>query len=498
MRLTIKKALAWLVFALLITVLVGRINLVSARVIQFGPDSGGGGVMSIPIVQEWSDSCQNGRVSFQTFTAGCDQGNSDNLFTSLYLAFSKSLLSMDYSGEVTSDGAVQKMFSLVNNMALNEPPVSSGYYLADLGKNLGFNLVPETYAQETNSVLGIGFSAFAAVLKLWRAFADIAFGLMAIIFLVIGFLIMFRSKLSAQTEITIQSALPRLAVTIFLIAFSYPIAGFMIDLMYLVIYAFIGFLGTSHLIDKTVALQQVFTSHPFNILLGKGFVSRPTDTITDSVGSLVSQQFGGLVGFLANNFVSSAFFMVLLVIFLLFISFKIFIILLKAYAYILMQVILAPIYILGNAFPGSSACSSWLKGLIAKLAVFPIVIFHIIIAAILVGATGWGASENLFSGSGSRLWSPPLMNFGVTTTGFDGILAIVALGILYMAPNAAEMAEQLLKGQFNINVGQSMGGAVQQFAYPAKQYWQRRERRKSYEEQARAMDKYRNLEERSK
>jgi len=47
-------------------------------------------------------------------------------------------------------------------------------------------------------------------------------------------MIMFRIKINPQTAITIQLALPKLIITLLLITFSYAIAGFMIDIFYLI------------------------------------------------------------------------------------------------------------------------------------------------------------------------------------------------------------------------------------------------------------------------
>ncbi|NOY14975.1 MAG: hypothetical protein GXP43_02045, partial [bacterium] len=58
----------------------------------------------------------------------------------------------------------------------------------------------------------------------------------------------------------------------------------------------------------------------------------------------------------------------------------------------------------------------------------------------------------------------------------NAILAIVALGILYMAPAAAETAENLIKGQLNVNFGESLGGAFHQTISPVSRIhnWQQR------------------------
>jgi len=118
-------------------------------------------------------------------------------------------------------GAVGMVSNLVGGLYATQP-ASSVEYLADLGSRLG--LAKPAYAQ------GFGWTAFSPVLGLWKLFRNIAYLFFVIIFVVIGFMIMFRAKINPQTAIGIQNALPRIIVTLLLITFSYAIAGLIIDL----------------------------------------------------------------------------------------------------------------------------------------------------------------------------------------------------------------------------------------------------------------------------
>ena len=51
--------------------------------------------------------------------------------------------------------------------------------------------------------------------------------------------------MSPQTIVTIQSALPKIVVTLILVTFSYAIAGFMVDLVYVVMGLFSQFFTQS-------------------------------------------------------------------------------------------------------------------------------------------------------------------------------------------------------------------------------------------------------------
>ena len=60
--------------------------------------------------------------------------------------------------------------------------------------------------------------------------------------IVIGFMVMFRRKIDPKTVITVQNALPKIVLALLLVTFSYAIAAFMIDLMYLVMAIIINLL----------------------------------------------------------------------------------------------------------------------------------------------------------------------------------------------------------------------------------------------------------------
>ena len=449
-------------YYLLVVILISFFFLASppalARMSTGSDNTGGGvGLYGIPVVKHLMEASKNNEVTLNTWYNGAKNG--DSFFDIAFLAASNTVV--NYS---TGNGALMSLANYTDKLAFASPPVSTSYYLASLGKNLGIDIVPTAYAANGQ---GIGFGAFYSVLKLWRVMANIAYGLLAIVFVIIGFLIMFRSKLNSQAEITIQTALPRLVVTMILIAFSYPIAGLLVDFMYLIIYAFVGFLSSNNLINAGKTLQIIFTSDPFRATLMKGFAKNAAwnvgGGVNQGIKSLVGQTAGNLIGGLAGS-ATDILLWVLLAFFLLYITLHIFITMLKAYAEILLYVALAPVYILGNAFPGSSAFSSWLKTLIAKLLVFPVIIFHYIIVAILVDSQAWGATGNLYNQGISVGWSPPMFNFNTGTAGVKAILSIVSLGILYLAPKAAETTENLVKGQLNLDMNQAIGGAYQQVA----------------------------------
>src|SRR3989344_2726957 len=112
-------------------------------------------------------------------------------------------------------------------LTMSTPPIRTSEYIADLGKKL--NLVPPAYAQ----VAGSGNNVIAPIKEIWQLSRNLAYLGMTGIFLIIGFMIMFRHKLNPQTVVNIQSALPGLVVGLVLITFSYFISALVIDTAFL-------------------------------------------------------------------------------------------------------------------------------------------------------------------------------------------------------------------------------------------------------------------------
>lgn len=107
------------------------------------------------------------------------------------------------------------------------PPASGINETYNTIANIG--LAPKTYAAQ-----GIGFGSISGFRPVWIIFRNISYSILVLVMVVISFMIMFRMKLNAQTAISIESALPRIVLSLILITFSYALAGFLIDAMYVV------------------------------------------------------------------------------------------------------------------------------------------------------------------------------------------------------------------------------------------------------------------------
>ena len=127
---------------------------------------------------------------------------------------------------------------MANLIALpyTNPPASGVYWVANGLQNTGF--VPKTYAA------GIGFNSIKGLMGVWKPLRDVAYMILVLVIVAVGFMIMFRTKINPQTVISIESALPKIVMALLYITFSFAIAGFMIDLMYVLIIMIVSILGS--------------------------------------------------------------------------------------------------------------------------------------------------------------------------------------------------------------------------------------------------------------
>lgn len=342
--------------------------------------------------------------------------------------------------------------------ALYTPQASGVEYVASTLRD--FDLVEKAYAQT-----GTGFDGLAPIRDLWRAFRNITYALFVVIFLAIGLAIMFRYKLNPQTTVTIQSALPRIVVALLLVTFSYPIAGFMIDLLYVSIslgaLAFRGFPGADN-------FQPTFTEGGFFTTIGvlNGLTAGTTSIIAAGLGALAGTLIsvipalfvGGLavanVAFTAG--VGALVMLLVLLIIVLYALVRLFFGLLQAYISIIILIIFAPLQIALGIFPGMPGFGSWLRNLTANLAAFAGVAFVLMLGAVLVNTASNG------------LWQPPIL-FGGTVGGFvaNSVGGIIALGVLLMA----HQIPQAVKNAFGVRgLGIGPGEAYRAGATPLNIY----------------------------
>lgn len=329
-----------------------------------------------------------------------------------------------------------------------QKPADTSQFIAYYGQKLG--IVKPAYAQ------GIGFSGLSPLLGLWRTFRNVAYGFTIIIMVVIGFMIMFRMKIDPRTVISAQSAIPRIIMTIFLITFSYAIVGLLIDVMYLFLFLIINVLRTSGAatFPDFQAVLTNFSGGSISNLLGALFTPgiKAVDDITALVGGAstagVTALIGAVVGAIVlvpltplggaaagaaiGGAIPSVLVFLLVAIAIIFATVRIFIMLLTAYIQIIINVIFAPLLLMFDAIPNSNAASSWIRGIIANLLVFPITSSLLLVGAILTSSS---ISQNL--------WSPP----GLPGSASRGVAGLIGLGLILTIPTLVNSMKEAFKAK---------------------------------------------------
>lgn len=403
---------------LLIFILVGWVFVPAAQAQAFNPMPGAEDFGNIV-----SDKANNGQMSKEVYTVNT-QASYLNSATCMIAGCSEEPDSLFYYG----NSAIASIGTVVTAMYAN-PPADLALWIKDAGQSLGF-MPHEVNAQ------GIGFSGLSPLLPIWKAFRNIAYALLAIVMVVIGFMVMFRKKIDPKTVVTVQNALPKIVLTLILITFSYAIVGLMIDLMYLVIALVAsllipvsnGALGA----DTATKYMNGGVWNLFAMVFGGGLSA--VRNITKLIG-VTSVPVIGKVLNLGANVVLGA----LVAIALLFAWIRILFLLVGAYIQILISLFTGPLQILTEAFPGSNGFSSWIKNLFVNIAVFPITAAMLMIGTILAK----------FNTGDTKVWTPPLLSSG----GASGWVGVIGLGVLFAIPGIANSLKEALKAKPAVNAG---------------------------------------------
>jgi len=375
------------------------------------------------------------------------------------------------NGEI--GGAIGGMNNMIT--VLYNPPIHTGDYFQNLAQNFG--ITKKTYAQQT----GTGFDSLSALLNLWSAFRNIVYLVFVIVFIVIGLAIMFRVKIDPRTVMTIQNQIPKIIIGILLVTFSYAIAGFFIDLMWILIHLIYnvisGVPGTSvnNLNPTHMQGSSTFGAMGFGNITD--IISNASRGVGEFLGSLlggggggvgigvgiaggaatgalagtliapvIGTIIGGILGSLIGGFGGGfgvgpsigsvagilAFFIIAIT--LLMALFRLWFTLLTAYVFILIDVVLAPFWIIGSLVPGSPInVTGWLKDLGANLLAFPVTIGMFILGRVFMDA---------FESKTEGQFVPPLIgNPGDT----NAISALIGLGIVLITPNVVNILKAALK-----------------------------------------------------
>ena len=377
-------------------------------------------------------------------------------------------------------GAVGVMGNLIT-MTFT-PPIHTVDYVRNLAQNFGLTKPVYAFisvwpsanpAPPASSSNGTGFQGILPLLGIWVAFRDIVYLLFVLVFVVIGVAIMLRVKIDPRTVMTIQNQLPKLIIGILLVTFSFAIAGFLIDLMYVFIYLIFGVIsGIPNVNVNQLSPSNLQGGNPFNAIGGLGGIGSIAKHASGGIGNIIASLFDGKAGMVIAGIIGTiigggagAMFgpigiavgavvgavsgaaagsaalglfgtiiaFIVIGVALLWALFRLWFVLLSAYIYILLDIILAPFWIVAGLFPGSQiSFNAWIRDLIANLAAFPATIAIFLLAKVFIDTIP--SAKNSFA--------PPLIG---NPGDYKSFAALIALGIILVTPNIVNMLKAALK-----------------------------------------------------
>lgn len=392
-------------------------------------------------------------------------------------------------------------------------PVSTHDYAVYTVNNFGF--AKKTYAQNSADQTA-GFVGLAPLIDIWRTFRNFVYLLFTIIFIVIGIGIVLRIPVQDKAVMSIQNQIPRVIITLILVTLSFAIAGLLIDLMYVSIYAVYalfsnipgmnlpslnptsafghtpfeavnGITGLGQIAGGTSSVIGGFLGTVFSGTIGKviaGFVlSLVGSSIGGGLGSFAGPlgglagegigiisgiALGALAGGKIIGLVGEIIAFVVIAVALVIALVKLWFNLIKAYIYILIDVIFAPLWIGAGAIPKSSwGFTSWLRHIISNLLVFPLTFVFFMLAYVFI---------NVFSTTNqSSYFVPPFVgNLG----SYKVLGPVIAFGIILMTGEIPAIIKDMLKTpdvKYTQSLGKGVSGGVstiQQFGKPiAGRFW---------------------------
>jgi len=360
--------------------------------------------------------------------------------------------------------------SVVSNLtaSLVNPPVNLQSYYAYMRNKIP--LIKPAYA-------ATGTQALTPIIGLWAISRNVSYLMFVVIFVVAGFMIMFRSKLNPQTVVGIQLTLPKIIVSLIMVTFSYALIALIIDISNLAVVVIANlykdFLQSpsslSGWLDVIMGRSPWVTDgnyqNIFSLMSQLGNTSRAA--IGSSIASLVGSVGSGIWDLLSKLGASGTLAELILSMAVLSALFKTFFALLTSYVSIVISAIFSPFAFIFSALPsGQASPFNLLKSVLANSLVFPATFGMLFIAAIIQGL-GSGAWEINPVKSPQfvdpNVWLPFGLSGLQTTTVGDLVPSLIAFGIILAVPRIPEIIKESLQakeGSAMAAAGEGIKGAV--------------------------------------
>ncbi len=320
------------------------------------------------------------------------------------------------------------------------------------------------YAENNQTQNGYDTLMDSGISPLWARFRDIAYLFFVVIIMVIGFMIMFRSKIGGQTMVTLGNTIPDIIISLVMITFSFAIAGIIIDIGgILVSLLYSIFEGRGVAISNIGQFYEMFAGG-----IGDQFLDVAEENFTNSLQTIISSPIRGLVELFTAGaeatFVGliGTIFMILGSGIVLVGAIKLLITLYKAYFELILNVVIGPVRILIGTIPGNGAMRiNWVTGIMRNVLVFPIAYFIVNVPIYLAEA------GNVVLSLPEKLTGAGLADTGAGLDlslqgGYLGILItfVLRVFVLFYACQAPKFAEAIIPvKETNKAIGDAMLGA---------------------------------------
>lgn len=377
--------------------------------------------------------------------------------------------SSDSGSNNTQLGAILPLANLVD-LTISSRPASGVKYVSSIASKL--NIVDTANAQQSS---GFGYTTLSPVIPLWSTVRNMAYALTVVVIVILAFMIMMRTKISPQASLTVQVALPRIVIALILITFSFAIAGFLIDISYLILGLIGALFGVTEISTLNAAEMFGGLQNWGNGMVSIGvmlFLYIFAATWVASVGlGIVS---GGILGGMGG--VAGVIFAVIILIIYLVALIKILWLMFRSLIVITMLIIFSPFYFLWGVVSTGQGFGGWLKTYIGNLSVYVTVPLFIFLANVIM----WGAVP------GDSVLAPSLFlnPYGIRTNliaggvqlpgffgGYNAIFGMIGgLVLLLSAPKMASGIRDIIitgRGQLGADLGSYAGPALMYGSYKA-------------------------------
>lgn len=286
----------------------------------------------------------------------------------------------------------------------------------------------------------------------WKFVRNVAFGMMALVMLVIGVMMINRTKVSSQTIVTVQYALPKVIIAAVLIAFSFPIAATITNVFFLLSLKAPSIVTMTIITDVISEIQNIDpTSFQQSFITPGGSINFVTLLMYALASAFQITTMGPVL------FIIWSICVIVIIIRMIGITLKWMI----TYVKMLIEIVLSPIDLLLSALPGSEEKGSgeskvikWFKKFLAYgislviLSAMPVLVLWIGATVIISGMINSTPVGGTFNALGLQIPLPSIGSLATMGAGFDiTIFFLVVIMGLSMTSKLPGQVQYMLMGK---------------------------------------------------